>query len=205
MKDELFMPSHPFLLNNVEIKHNFIKRTFDILFSLSAMILCLPLFFIIGLLIKLTSRGCIIYSHERIGRGGIFFRCYKFRTMYEDADIRLQKILASNAQLKQEWDCYQKLKKDPRITSIGNFLRKYSFDEFPQFWNVLKGDLSIVGPRPVVLTELERHFGMKAPRILSVRPGLTGLWQVSGRSNTSYQERIRLDEEYINKRSFYWI
>lgn len=194
--------STSFILNQIDIKHHFGKRAFDIIFSFLVLTLGFPLFFIIALLVLLTSRGRVIYGHERIGRGGKPFRCYKFRTMYVDADARFKELLTSNPLLKEEWDKKHKLTNDPRITSIGQFLRKTSLDELPQFWNVLKGDLSVVGPRPVVKTELQKYFGRKTPLILSVRPGLTGLWQVSGRSNTTYEERILLDEEYIRKRSF---
>jgi undecaprenyl-phosphate galactose phosphotransferase len=153
------------------------------------------------LAIRLTSKGKAIYSHERIGRGGKPFNCYKFRTMYRNADQRLQEILESDPQLREEWQKSFKLKNDPRITPIGKILRKTSFDELPQFWNVLKGDLSIVGPRPVVKEEINQYFGVKAYKILSVRPGITGLWQVSGRSDTSYETRIHLDEKYVDNHS----
>ncbi len=185
-----------------EIKHIPVKRAFDICFSLISLILCIPLFLVIGIAIYSSSRGKIIYSHERIGRGGKPFRCYKFRTMYPDAEVRLEEILKNNPEKLEEWEQTHKLKDDPRIIPVGAFLRKTSLDEFPQFWNVLKGDLSIVGPRPVVQEEVTKHLGMKAPKILSVRPGLTGIWQVSGRSDTSYITRIELDEKYVDSHSF---
>ncbi|WP_068468406.1 sugar transferase [Candidatus Protochlamydia phocaeensis] len=186
------------------IKHIPVKRAFDIAFSLACLILGAPVFLLIGLFIFCTSPGKIIYSHERIGRGGKPFRCYKFRSMYSDADKRLKEILASNPQLREEWERSFKLKNDPRITPFGAFLRKTSLDELPQFWNVLKGDLSIVGPRPVVKAEVEKYLGPKAYKILSIRPGLTGLWQVSGRSDINcYQKRIQLDEQYVDNRSFF--
>lgn len=185
-----------------EIKHFPIKRTFDIAFSFCALILGFPFFFLIGLIIYITSPGSVIYSHKRIGRGSKPFKCYKFRSMYRDADIRLKEILASDPARREEWEKTYKLKNDPRITPIGTILRKTSLDELPQFWNVLKGDLSIVGPRPVVQEEVEKYLGFKAPKILSVRPGLTGPWQVSGRSDIHcYQKRIELDEFYIDNRS----
>lgn len=186
-----------------EIKRIPTKRGFDLLFSLFALTIATPILFIIALIIKLSSRGKLIYSHERIGRGGRPFRCYKFRTMYADADQRLKDLLASDPTLKAEWERNFKLKNDPRVTPFGAFLRKTSLDELPQFWNVLKGDLSVVGPRPVVREEVEKHFGEKASKILSIRPGLTGLWQVSGRSDISYQKRIALDEIYIDQRSLW--
>jgi exopolysaccharide production protein ExoY len=186
-----------------QVRHIPIKRAFDILFSLLAFLIGLPIFLFIGLLIMCTSSGKIIYAHQRIGRGGKPFHCYKFRTMYSNADVRLKEILASNPLLKEEWEKTFKLKKDPRITFIGGFLRRTSLDELPQFWNVLKGDLSIVGPRPVVQEEVDKYLGAKAPKILSIRPGLTGPWQVSGRSDINcYKKRIELDEYYVDHQSF---
>lgn len=183
------------------ITHIPIKRIFDVLFSIFALLFFLPLFMILWVAIRLSSEGNALYSQERIGRGGKIFRCYKFRTMYSDADHRLQELLSQNPQWRDEWQNTRKLKSDPRITPIGKVLRKTSLDELPQFWNVLKGDLSIVGPRPVVYEEVIRHLGAKASKILSIRPGITGIWQVSGRSDLSYETRIRLDEEYVDKRT----
>lgn len=183
------------------VRHKPLKRIFDVFFSLFALIFGLPLFLLIALSIWLGSKGKIIYSHKRIGRGGKPFRCYKFRTMHVDADARLQDILENDLALRKEWQQSRKLKTDPRITTLGQFLRKTSLDELPQFWNVLRGDLSIVGPRPVVYEEVIDYFGEKANKILSMRPGLTGMWQVSGRNDTSYQNRVRLDEAYVDQHS----
>lgn len=186
-----------------QIKHIPVKRLFDIIFSLLCLILGAPLYLLIALLIFVTSPGKVIYAQERVGRGGKPFRCYKFRSMYPNADQRLNDLLNENANLKEEWEKSFKLKKDPRITSFGLFLRKTSLDELPQFWNVLKGDLSLVGPRPVVREEIEKFYCIKAYKILSIRPGLTGPWQVSERSNiSSYEQRIALDEFYIENQSF---
>jgi len=190
-----------FLKLDYKIKHRAIKRIFDIVFSLSILVLFLPVFAMIALIVAITSKGAIVYAHSRVGRGGKKFGCYKFRSMYFDADKRLEELLKNNPELKKEWEKNFKLKNDPRITPIGSFLRKTSLDEFPQFWNVLKGDLSVVGPRPVIQDEIVKYYGDKAAFVLSIRPGLTGLWQVSGRSNTSYDVRVLLDEEYINKQS----
>jgi undecaprenyl-phosphate galactose phosphotransferase len=121
--------------------------------------------------------------------------------MYPDADKKLQEILQQNPKLQEEWNTYFKLKDDPRVTSIGKFLRKTSLDEFPQFWNVFRGDLSVVGPRPVTEEEIKKYFGEKASKILSVRPGLTGIWQTSGRSLITFEERVQLEESYIDKQS----
>lgn len=188
-----------------KIRHFPLKRFFDIVFSLFCLLVGAPVFFLIALLIYITSPGRVVYSHERVGRGGKPFKCYKFRSMYADADQRLQHLLAKDKKLKKEWEATFKLKKDPRVTPFGLFLRKTSLDELPQFWNVLKGDLSVVGPRPVVKEEIEKYYCLKAYKILSIRPGLTGPWQVSGRSNIqSYDERIRLDEYYVDHPSFFY-
>jgi undecaprenyl-phosphate galactose phosphotransferase len=184
------------------VNHNFLKRTFDILFSSLVLIIASPMLLLIAVAIRFFSKGKVVYAHERIGRGGKSFRCLKFRTMYADADQRLIDILANNPEMRKEWEQNHKLKNDPRVTPIGKFLRKTSLDEFPQFFNVLRGDLSVVGPRPVVRSEIQKHIGAKASTILSVRPGITGLWQVSGRSDTSYTTRIQLDEKYIQEQSF---
>lgn len=180
------------------VKHIPIKRVFDVLFSSLMLFILSPLLFLIALVIRLSSKGKVIYAQERIGRGGRTFKCFKFRTMYPDADTRLNTLLKENPSLKLEWENQHKLKRDPRITPIGIVLRKTSLDELPQFWNVLKGDLSVVGPRPVVHEEMVKHYGMKAAKILSVRPGLTGIWQVSGRNDSSYSTRIQLDEKYVD-------
>jgi exopolysaccharide production protein ExoY len=186
-----------------KIKHIPIKRGFDIFFSLLCLSIGFPIFLLIAFLIFIISPGKVIYSHERIGRGGKPFRCYKFRSMYVNADQRLKDILAANPHLRKEWEKNYKLKNDPRVTFFGAFLRKTSLDEIPQFWNVLKGDLSIVGPRPVVKDEITKYYHIKAYKILSIRPGLTGIWQVSGRSDiNSYDTRIQMDEFYVDHHSF---
>lgn len=186
-----------------KIKHIPIKRGFDILFSSLCLLIGAPVYLLIALSIFASSPGKVIYSHERIGRGGKTFRCYKFRSMYPDADQRLKEILANNPLLKEEWEKNYKLKNDPRVTPLGSFLRKTSLDELPQFWNVLKGNLSVVGPRPVVKEEIQKYMSVKAYKILSIRPGLTGPWQVSGRSDINcYRTRIQLDEYYVDNHSF---
>lgn len=202
MSNEPLSIPQPLEFSAEAIQHNFVKRLFDVLFSAIALTACLPIFLVIAILISISSKGKIIYGHGRIGRGGRNFPCYKFRTMYCDANEKLQELLKSDPKIREEWEMSFKLKNDPRITPLGKFLRKTSLDELPQFWNVLIGDLSVVGPRPVVLDELHKYFDQKAYFILSIRPGLTGLWQVSGRSNLSYDERIALEEEYVRSRSF---
>lgn len=199
---ENISPLHPTL--SYKIRHVPVKRGFDIIFSLLVLIIGSPFYLLIALLIFITSPGKIIYSHERIGRGGAPFRCYKFRSMHLNADQRLKDILATHTHLREEWEQTYKLKNDPRITFLGAFLRKTSLDELPQFWNVLKGDLSVVGPRPVVEEEITHYYNVKAYKILSVRPGLTGVWQVSGRSKTSsYAARVQMDEFYVDNHSFF--
>jgi len=195
--DVLSLPSHYFSKR----KRFVFKRFFDILFSISVFILAAPLLLSIILLIRLSSPGKAIYHQMRVGRAGVPFRCYKFRTMYADADARLADILDKDPIKRQEWEANHKLKNDPRITPLGRFLRRSSLDEIPQFWNVIRGDLSVVGPRPVVQEEIDKHFGNRSNKIFSIRPGITGLWQISGRSDTCYSKRIALDEEYVNKRT----
>jgi exopolysaccharide production protein ExoY len=187
------------------IVHNGLKRSFDILFSLTALILGIPLFAFIALLVKLSSPGPVFYCSLRIGRRGRLFKFWKFRSMHRDADQRLEVILNSDPKLKKEWKKYFKLQKDPRLTRIGSFLRKSSFDELPQFWNVLFGDLSIVGPRPYLPREadtIRKILGQDIEKMFSVRPGLTGIWQTAGRSHLTFQERVKLEVSYVEKRSF---
>lgn len=178
-----------------------LKRIFDICFSLGALLFFFPLALGIAIAIKLNSPGPLFYGSQRVGQGGRSFLCWKFRTMYADADIKLKDLLEKNPEMRQEWETFYKLKNDPRITAVGRFLRRTSLDELPQFWNVLLGDLSVVGPRPVTEEEVVRYFGIKAEKILSVRPGLTGLWQTSGRSLLTFEERIKLEESYIDHQS----
>ncbi len=177
------------------------KRCFDIGFSLCVLIFGLPLFIVLSAAIYLSSPGPVFYYASRIGLRGRIIRCVKFRSMYQNAGYKLQEIIALNPCLKLEWEKYKKLKKDPRITPIGKFLRKSSFDELPQFWNVLIGELSVVGPRPFYLEEILEFFGGKASTILSVKPGITGLWQTSGRSRLSIKERVELEEKYVKNHS----
>lgn len=180
------------------------RRLIDILFS-SCVLLCgAPLFLLIALLVKLTSPGPIFYCSTRLGQGAKPFTFFKYRSMYVDADEKLAHILQSDPQKREEWAVYCKLKEDPRLTPIGKFLRKRSLDELPQFVHVLKGDLTLVGPRPYLpreLEEIEERLGPAAARLFSQKPGLTCLWQTSGRNSLSFNERLRLDLAYIDKRS----
>lgn len=184
--------------NNLRSPVNrFIKRTFDVLVAVLFLPLLVPLIGILGLLIKLESPGTVFYRHRRIGRHGRPFSLYKFRSMYRDAEDRLAKILESGRSTKQEWEAFYKLKDDPRITRMGKFLRRTSLDELPQILNVLKGEMSLVGPRPVLLEEIKKYYKEHADHYHLVRPGITGLWQVSGRNKINYDVRVRLDSWYV--------
>ena len=179
------------------------KRFFDIFWSLAALIFGFPVFFICALLIRCTSRGPVFYSCQRVGLQGKPFYCWKFRTMFCDAEEKLQALLASDVSLMQEWKVYYKLKRDPRITPVGKWLRKTSLDELPQFWNVLKGDMSVVGPRPLTQDEIDRYLKEKAAKILSIKPGLTSIWVIKGRNDLTLLERIYWEEYYVDNRSFW--
>jgi Undecaprenyl-phosphate galactose phosphotransferase WbaP len=184
-----------------------IKRFLDIFIVVAGGIVLLPFLLFIALLVKLGSRGPVLYGHTRLGLNGNHFKAYKFRSMVIDADKRLQSILDADPRLREEWEASHKLKDDPRVTFIGRILRRTSFDEFPQLINILKGEMSLVGPRPVTDPEIEK-YGENARRVLTVKPGLTGLWQVSGRSDTDYAERVSYDLYYLQSWSVWldlWI
>jgi exopolysaccharide production protein ExoY len=176
------------------------KRGFDIAFAAGVLLVGFPLWIVIALAIVLTSPGPILFRQPRCGRGGRCFTCYKFRTMVVDAEQRLREDAKLAAAHAGRW----KLPNDPRVTRIGWLLRKSSLDEIPQFWNILRGQMSLVGPRPVQEQELTQVYGALAGIITSVRPGLTGLWQVSGRSTLSYDQRIALDLAYVKQRGFWY-
>ncbi len=176
------------------------KRTLDVLGAAGLLLLLGPAFLVLALLVRLDG-GRAFYAHPRIGRGGKVFGCLKFRSMVTDSQARLEALLASDPAARAEWDATRKLKHDPRITWVGRFLRSSSLDELPQLFNVLKGDMSLVGPRPVTASELEQYYGAAATHYAMVRPGITGLWQVSGRSETSYRQRVELDVAYVSSPS----
>ncbi|MDR2943088.1 MAG: undecaprenyl-phosphate galactose phosphotransferase WbaP [Treponema sp.] len=195
--------SHKFKLNF----NRGIKRTMDILFVLIGGIIILPFLLLIALLIKITSPGPVMYKHKRLGLNGKPFYTYKFRTMKKDAEQQLERILESDPVIREEWEKNRKIKNDPRITVVGKILRRISFDEFPQLINIIKGEMSLVGPRPVVNDEIEK-YGDDFDRVFSIKPGLTGLWQVSGRSDTNYRDRISYDTYYLQSWSVWldlWI
>ena len=181
--------------------YKLIKKLFDLLFALLFLILLSPLILIIFLLIKFSSRGPIFFLQKRIGINNKSFKCIKFRTMHPEANDILENLLSINAKIKKEFEETHKIKNDPRITNIGNFLRKTSLDELPQLVNVLKGEMSIVGPRPIV-SEEKIKYGKNFMKVNSVKPGITGLWQISGRNNLSYKKRIYLDLIYTENINF---
>lgn len=178
------------------------KRIFDLILSVPLVICFCPLLLIISAGIKLSSvKGPIIYKQKRLGKGGKLFTFYKFRSMHHNSDFLLHNLLRSNQLAAKEWDIYQKLKKDPRIFLFGKILRKTSLDELPQLWNVIKGDLSIIGPRPYL--EFQKEYLRKGQNIIfSIKPGLTGLWQIKGRNTKNFQERVLLDQYYVENASF---
>lgn len=185
------------LKNNLARPLNvFVKRCFDILVSILLLPLILVLILIFSIIIKIDSKGSVIFAQERIGRKGKKFKCYKFRTMDANAEEQLQNFLDYNENMKKDWEKYWKLKDDPRVTRIGRVLRGTSLDELPQIFNVLKGEMSLVGPRPYLLKE-EDYLAESKEIILSVLPGVTGLWQVRGRSSTTHTKRIALDAWYV--------
>ena len=174
------------------------KRVLDLLLIGVFSVPVLSLTAIVALLLKLESKGPILYRQERIGQGSRRFYTWKFRTMIHDADAVLSKYLEQHSELKEEWERNHKLRNDPRVTWVGRILRRMSLDELPQLWNVMKGEMSLVGPRPIVEQETARygdHFG----EYLQVLPGITGLWQVSGRNDLSYDARVALDVYYVRK------
>lgn len=160
----------------------------------------LPLLLLCALAISLSSRGPVIYRQVRIGREGREFTCFKFRTMVHSAQPAIESLLVEGSVYREEWAAIYKLRTDPRVTSLGRFMRRYSLDELPQLFNVFRGEMSIVGPRPIVADEVHR-YGDRFADYCSVNPGITGLWQVSGRHALSYEERVRLDAEYANNKS----
>ena len=181
----------------------FFKRIIDIIGAIVGIIFLIPI--TIGVYIAnkvLKDDGPVFYCHKRIGKNGKYFNMYKFRTMVVDSDERLAKLLEEDEEARKEWEENRKLKNDPRITKMGKILRKTSLDEFPQFINVLKGEMSIVGPRAVVDGEIEK-FGLLKDKVLSVKPGITGNWAANGRSDTNYDERIVMEASYVDKFSIW--
>ena len=190
-----------FTRKNYNYFYKLIKLFFDYLFSFIFLIGGFPIFLIIILLIRLSSRGPIFFFQERIGKNNKSFKCIKFRTMHPEANYILDNLLMKNDLLKKEFEETRKIKNDPRITLIGKFLRKTSLDELPQLINVIRGEMSIVGPRPIV-DEEKIKYGKNLKKMLSVYPGITGLWQISGRNNLTYKKRVNLDIHYVDNFNF---
>ncbi len=184
-----------------------VGRVFKRIFDLASVVVILALFWwaIIAVMIavRLTTGSPVIFGHTRVGRDGREFKCYKFRSMVPNAEEVLARLLATNAEAQAEWQRDFKLKDDPRITKVGRFIRKTSLDEFPQLWNVVKNEMSIVGPRPVVRRELDLYYDGARAHYLGVKPGLTGLWQVNGRNDIDYAGRVALDREYVESWSLW--
>jgi lipopolysaccharide/colanic/teichoic acid biosynthesis glycosyltransferase len=183
-------------------RYRVLKRAMDVFLVLAASPLILLTVGIVAAMVVLSSPGPIFYSHRRIRKNGAFFSMWKFRTMCLNSAEVLEEYLAANPEARTEWNKAHKLRHDPRITPIGAFLRRYSLDEIPQFWNVLMGQMSLVGPRPIVAAEVEKYAD-KFNCYCRVKPGLTGLWQVSGRSTIDYPERVALDCDYVHRWSLH--
>jgi len=177
-------------------RYRVVKRTLDISLVILASPVLLPLFLAVAAAVRFSSPGPVLFSHRRIRKHGEFFSMWKFRTMCVDSAQVLEDHLAANPEARREWRETHKLKRDPRVTRVGAFLRRMSLDEVPQFWNVLQGTMSLVGPRPIVAAEVEK-YGEHFEEYCKVKPGLTGLWQVSGRNEVSYEERVQLDCRYV--------
>jgi exopolysaccharide production protein ExoY len=179
-----------------------VKRWFDVAGALAAILLLLPLFCLIALAIKLWDRGPVFYRHRRVGLNGAPFDCLKFRSMVINADEVLARHLAANSEAAHEWEESRKLKRDPRITPLGDSMRKTSIDELPQLLNILRGEMSFVGPRPIVTAEVPK-YGPIITHYLRTRPGLTGPWQISGRNDVDYATRVALDQGYVENWNFW--
>ena len=178
------------------------KRVVDMAGALVLLVLFAPVMLVVALAVYIGDPGPVFFRQKRIGFDGRLFDCYKFRTMATDAEARLDALLASDPAARAEWDKAHKLRDDPRVTGVGRFLRKSSLDELPQLWSVLKGDMSLVGPRPIVEKEAAR-YGRYLQHYCAVRPGLTGLWQISGRNDVSYRRRVAYDVLYVRTSGVY--
>lgn len=187
------------IIKDDKIAYNMTKRIVDVILSFIGLIVLSPAFLFLSIVIKLDSKGPVFFAHKRIGKNGNTIKIYKFRTMHENAEAMIENF--TEEQMKEYKENY-KLKEDPRITRIGKILRKTSLDELPQILNILKGELSIIGPRPVVESELDK-YGPNKSKFLSVKPGLTGYWQANGRSSTTYEERMDMELYYIENRSLW--
>lgn len=204
MDTEVDMSSKPLVAPTIFKRGLGLKNKITRVLDITLILLAAPYiglaFLVIAILIKFDSPGPVFFRQIRIGQYGRKFPVYKFRTMAQDAERVLQDYLQKSPELQAEWLADHKLKQDPRVTRLGAFLRRTSLDELPQLWNIFIGDMSLVGPRPIVDAEVEK-YGKCFELYIQVRPGLTGLWQVSGRNNTTYERRVQLDEYYVRNRS----
>lgn len=192
------------LKNNLARRRNrIIKRSFDIIVTIVGGLLISPVLLIVTIMVAVENHGHVIFAHKRVGKNGILFPCYKFQSMVPNAQEKLKAYLAQNPSARKEWEETFKLTNDPRITKLGAFLRKTSLDELPQLWNVIKGDMSLVGPRPIVQEEIDK-YDKNFREYSMVLPGITGMWQASGRSDTTYEERVAMDTWYVRNWSI-WI
>ena len=199
--EKVFMLS---IRNNLARRRNRLaKRIFDLILTIIGGILISPILLILAVVVGVDNKGRIIFAHRRVGQNGKLFPCYKFQTMVPNAQERLEEYLAKNPEARKEWEASFKLTNDPRVTKLGAFLRKTSLDELPQLWNVLMGDMSLVGPRPIVAKEV-KFYGENIEEYYMVPPGITGMWQVNGRSDTTYEERVGMDTWYVRNWSV-WI
>lgn len=172
------------------------KRVLDLVLAVPLLIFVSPLLIVLAALVRLADGGPAIFSHRRCGLNGTTFECFKFRTMYKDAQDRLQQVLDNDPAAAAEWAEFQKLRNDPRVTPVGRFLRKSSLDELPQLLNIVRGEMSVIGPRPVTASEMQR-YGADLPYYTAVRPGVLGLWQVRGRNTLTYPQRVAFDVQYV--------
>jgi len=203
-RDEVLSENISTITNNVKKEskmYRFIKRVIDIIFSIIGLIGLIPVTIVIAIAnLFVKDKGPVFFTQERIGKDGKLFKFYKYRSMVINADEKLKKYLEENEQARKEYEKYKKLENDPRVTAIGKFIRKTSIDELPQFINILKGEMSLVGPRPYLPREI-KDMGENYTEIVKVKPGLTGLWQVNGRSDTTFKQRTEIDKEYIERKS----
>lgn len=189
------------IVDHLAEHERYLKRAFDITFALVFLLVSLPVLILLSIALQIDSPGRLFFVQQRVGRHGRMFNCFKFRTMHEDAERLLEDLLATSPEARREWDLDHKLRIDPRVSRLGGVVRKLSLDELPQLLNILSGEMSVVGPRPIVRAEILK-YGSFFSDYCAVKPGLTGLWQVSGRNDVSYDERVQLDCEYRRKASF---
>lgn len=193
------VPGEP--LDRQDVLYAVMKRGFDILFAVAFLVVAFPFLVLVAIALQIDSPGKLFFVQNRVGRNGRMFRCIKFRTMHEDAEALLAALLENSPEARAEWEADHKLRDDPRVSRLGRIVRKLSLDELPQLINILIGEMSVVGPRPIVQGEVPK-YGRFIADYCAVKPGLTGLWQVSGRNDISYAERVQLDRDYSLRASF---